>query len=65
MNLLFSALGKYGLYSFFPGGPNFGNALYTHASTIGRFASGHLQQQGNTFHTAHKGKFAFKVKSDG
>ncbi|XP_074035935.1 BAH domain and coiled-coil containing protein winged eye isoform X2 [Leptinotarsa decemlineata] len=48
-------LGKYGVYSLFPGGPTFGSALYSHASTIGRFASGQFQQSsGNTFHTAHK-----------
>ncbi|XP_030764449.1 protein winged eye isoform X2 [Sitophilus oryzae] len=48
-------LSKYGVYSLFPGGPTFGSALYSHASTIGRFASGHIQQSsGNTFHAAHK-----------
>ncbi|KAL1497393.1 hypothetical protein ABEB36_008371 [Hypothenemus hampei] len=48
-------LGKYGVYSLFSGGPAFGSALYSHASTIGRFASGHIQQTGtNTFHAAHK-----------
>ncbi|KAJ8923133.1 hypothetical protein NQ315_001686 [Exocentrus adspersus] len=48
-------LSKYGVYSLFPGGPSFGSALYSHASTIGRFASGQLQQSsGNTFHAAHK-----------
>ncbi|XP_018573680.1 protein winged eye isoform X2 [Anoplophora glabripennis] len=48
-------LGKYGVYSLFPGGPSFGSALYSHASTLGRFASGQLQQSsGNTFHAAHK-----------
>ncbi|XP_060522876.1 protein winged eye isoform X2 [Cylas formicarius] len=48
-------LSKYGVYSLFPGGPTFGSALYSHASTIGRFASGHIQQSsGNAFHAAHK-----------
>ncbi|KAH1016854.1 hypothetical protein HUJ04_008018 [Dendroctonus ponderosae] len=48
-------LSKYGLYSLFPGTAAFGSALYSHASTIGRFASGHIQQSsGNTFHAAHK-----------
>ncbi|CAH0564851.1 unnamed protein product [Brassicogethes aeneus] len=48
-------IGKYGVYSLFPGTHTFGNALYSHASTIGRFASGHIQQSsGNSFHTAHK-----------
>ncbi|XP_050299143.1 protein winged eye isoform X2 [Anthonomus grandis grandis] len=50
-------ISKYGVYSLFPGGPTFGSALYSHASTIGRFASGHIQQSssGNAFHhAAHK-----------
>lgn len=58
--VFFPGLGKYGVYSLFPGGPSFGSALYSHASTIGRFASGQLQQtSGNTFHAAHKGKGTF------
>lgn len=56
-HLFFAGLSKYGVYSLFPGGPTFGSALYSHASTIGRFASGHIQQSsGNAFHAAHKGK---------
>lgn len=57
IHLFFAGLSKYGVYSLFPGGPTFGSALYSHASTIGRFASGHIQQSsGNAFHAAHKGK---------
>lgn len=52
----FSGLSKYGVYSLFPGGPTFGSAFYSHASTIGRFASGIQPSSGNSFHTAHKGE---------
>nr|CAH7723316.1 unnamed protein product [Callosobruchus chinensis] len=47
------SLGKYGVYSLFPGGPSFGSALYSHAS-IGRFSGQFQQSAGNTFHTAQK-----------
>ncbi|CAG9812501.1 unnamed protein product [Phaedon cochleariae] len=46
---------KYGVYSLFPGGPSFGSTLYSHTSTIGRFASNHLQQSAaNNSHVAQK-----------
>ncbi|CAH1986034.1 unnamed protein product [Acanthoscelides obtectus] len=47
------SLGKYGVYSLFPGGPSFGSALYSHAS-IGRFSGQFQQSAGNTFHAAQK-----------
>lgn len=51
---------KCGVYSLFPGGPTFGSALYSHASTVERFAASHIQQTpvGNPFHaSSHKGGF--------
>lgn len=57
---------RYGVYSLFPGagspapGVGVGAALYSHTSTIGRFAPGQAatpgQSSATTFHTAHKGK---------
>ncbi|KAB0793104.1 hypothetical protein PPYR_12724 [Photinus pyralis] len=45
--------GRYGVYSLFPGGPNLGGAIYSHASTIGRFSSG-VPPTGAPFHATHK-----------
>ncbi|XP_018326455.1 uncharacterized protein LOC108737835 [Agrilus planipennis] len=48
-------LSRYGVYSLFPGGPGFGGALYSHSSTIGRFASSSISpSSGAPFHTSHK-----------
>ncbi|KAK5641574.1 hypothetical protein RI129_010121 [Pyrocoelia pectoralis] len=45
--------GRYGVYSLFPGGPNLGGAIYSHASTIGRFSSS-IPPTGTPFHATHK-----------
>ncbi|KAF5296495.1 hypothetical protein FQR65_LT01484 [Abscondita terminalis] len=46
--------GRYGVYSLFPGGPSLGGAIYSHASTIGRFSSGIPPTGGAPFHATHK-----------
>lgn len=44
-----------GFYSFLPGSPTFGSALYSHSSAIGRLATATIQPTpGAAFHPAHK-----------